>query len=79
VLQLNEVETPTPKEDEILIKVRATTVSAGDFRMRSFTVPPAFWLSARLTLGLTKPKQPIVDTGHKKGNAVITLEQNDVR
>jgi NADPH:quinone reductase-like Zn-dependent oxidoreductase len=59
VLQLQEVQKPTPKANEILIKVRATTVTAGDFRMRSFTVPPAFWLPARLTLGLTKPKQPI--------------------
>ena len=59
VLQLKEVEKPTPKDNEILIKVRATTVSAGDFRMRSFTVPPAFWIPARIALGLTKPKQPI--------------------
>jgi NADPH:quinone reductase-like Zn-dependent oxidoreductase len=59
VLQLKEVQKPTPKDDEILIKVHATTVSAGDFRMRSFTVPPAFWIPARLALGLTKPKQPI--------------------
>jgi NADPH:quinone reductase-like Zn-dependent oxidoreductase len=59
VLQLKEVQKPTPKDNEILIKVHATTVTAGDFRMRSFTVPPIFWLPARLTLGLTKPKQPI--------------------
>ena len=59
VLQLKEVEKPTPKDNEILIKVRATTVTAGDFRMRSFTVPPLFWLPARITLGLTKPKQPV--------------------
>jgi NADPH:quinone reductase-like Zn-dependent oxidoreductase len=59
VLQLKEIEKPTPKDNEILIKVQATTVTAGDFRMRSFTVPPLFWLPARLTLGLTKPKQPI--------------------
>lgn len=59
VLQLKEVQKPTPKENEILIKVHATTVTAGDFRMRSFTVPPLFWLPARITLGLTKPKQPI--------------------
>jgi NADPH:quinone reductase-like Zn-dependent oxidoreductase len=59
VLQLQEVQKPTPKANEILIKVRATTVSAGDFRMRSFTVPPAFWIPARIALGLTKPKQPI--------------------
>ena len=59
VLQLQDVQKPTPKANEILIKVRATTVSAGDFRMRSFTVPAAFWIPARIALGLTKPKQPI--------------------
>jgi NADPH:quinone reductase-like Zn-dependent oxidoreductase len=59
VLQLKEVQKPTPKANEILIKVHATTVTAGDFRMRSFTVPPLFWLPARITLGFTKPKQPI--------------------
>ena len=59
VLQLKEVQKPAPKDNEILIKVHTTTVTAGDFRMRSFTVPPLFWLPARITLGLTKPKQPI--------------------
>lgn len=59
VLQLKEVQKPASKDNEILIKVHATTVTAGDFRMRSFTVPPLFWLPARITLGLTKPKQPI--------------------
>lgn len=59
VLQLKEVAKPTPKDNEILIKVHATSVTAGDFRMRSFTVPPLFWLPARITLGFTKPKQPI--------------------
>lgn len=59
VLQLKEVGKPQPKDNEVLIKVHATTVTMGDFRMRSFTVPPVFWLPARLTLGITKPKQPI--------------------
>src|SRR5919202_4137365 len=59
VLQLTEVEKPQPKDNEILVRVRASTVSAGDIRMRSFTVPPMLWLPARLTLGLSKPRQPI--------------------
>jgi NADPH:quinone reductase-like Zn-dependent oxidoreductase len=59
VLQLQEVEKPAPKENEILVKVHATTVTAGDIRMRSLDVPPMFWLPARITLGFTKPKHPI--------------------
>ncbi len=59
VLQLKEIGKPTPKDNEILIKVHATTVTAADFRMRSFTVPAAVWIPARLALGITKPRQPI--------------------
>lgn len=59
VLQLKEIQKPTAKDNEVLVNVRATTVTAGDFRMRSFTVPPMFWLPARIALGITKPKQPI--------------------
>ncbi len=59
VLQFKDVEKPTPKDNELLIKVHATTITAGDIRMRSFNVPPAFWIPARITLGITKPKQPI--------------------
>ena len=60
VLELREVAKPTPKDNEILVKIYATTVTAGDCRARSFTVPPAFWLPARITLGLRKPKKAIL-------------------
>lgn len=59
VLQLKEIEKPSPKDNEVLIKVHATTVTAADFRMRSFTVPAPLWIPARLALGITKPRQPI--------------------
>src|SRR3954470_13590889 len=60
VLKLTEVAKPTPRDNEVLVKVYATTVTAGDARVRSFTVPRSFWLPARLTLGLTKPKKAIL-------------------
>ena len=60
VLELKEVDKPIPKDNEVLIKVYASTVHAGDVRMRSFTVPPAEWLLARLVLGIRKPRNSIL-------------------
>jgi len=62
VLQLKEVEKPVPKENEILVKVKATTVTVADIRSRSFTVPPTFWLPARISLGIRYPKKQILGT-----------------
>ncbi len=77
VLQLMEVQTPAPKDNEILVKVRATTISAGDLRMRSLDVPPAFWLPARITLGFTKPKHPIY--GMELSGEVVAVGQGVTR
>jgi NADPH:quinone reductase-like Zn-dependent oxidoreductase len=60
VLRLKEVTKPTPQDNEVLIKVAATTVNAGDSRMRSLNVPPSYWLLARMVLGFRKPKKPIL-------------------
>jgi NADPH:quinone reductase-like Zn-dependent oxidoreductase len=60
VLQLTEVEKPVPKDNEVLIKIHATTVTAADFRIRSFTVPASFRIPARFALGFTKPKKSIL-------------------
>jgi NADPH:quinone reductase-like Zn-dependent oxidoreductase len=60
VLQLEEVEKPVPKDNEVLIKVYATTVTAGDCRARSFTVPRSAWLPARIALGIRKPRKAIL-------------------
>ncbi len=60
VLRLVEIAKPTPKDNEVLVRVRATTVTKGDVRMRSFTVPRAQWIPARLYLGIRKPRRPIL-------------------
>ena len=62
VLQLKEVEKPIPKDNELLIKVHATTVTKYDCWMRSSTAPTGFGLLMRIASGLRKPKQPILGT-----------------
>lgn len=60
VLKLKEVEKPTPKDNEVLIKTRVTTVTSGDWRVRSLNVPAGFGLIMRLVFGVSRPKQPIL-------------------
>jgi NADPH:quinone reductase-like Zn-dependent oxidoreductase len=62
VVQLIEVEKPTPKHGEVLIRVRATTVNSGDWRVRSLEVPAGFKLLSRSFLGFSKPRQSILGT-----------------
>jgi NADPH:quinone reductase-like Zn-dependent oxidoreductase len=56
-LQLREVERPTPKEDEVLIKIHATTVTAGDCEMRSLKFPLWLSLPMRAYAGFRRPKR----------------------
>jgi len=60
VLEVREVEKPTPKDNEVLIKTRATTVTSGDHRARSLDVPAGFGLLSRLVFGVFGPRQPIL-------------------
>jgi NADPH:quinone reductase-like Zn-dependent oxidoreductase len=62
VLHLKEIEKPVPKENEVLVKVHATTVTIGDTIMRSFNLPTPRWQwpFARIYLGIRRPKRTIL-------------------
>ncbi|MFN2132400.1 MAG: NAD(P)-dependent alcohol dehydrogenase [Anaerolineae bacterium] len=57
VLELRELEKPTPKEDEVLIRIHATTVTAGDCEMRSLRFPIYLRLAMRLWRGVLRPRK----------------------
>ncbi|MFK7772482.1 MAG: NAD(P)-dependent alcohol dehydrogenase [Saprospiraceae bacterium] len=60
VLQIQEVEKPIVKDNEVRIKIYSTTVSAADSRVRGFNLPISFWLPARLMLGFKRPRKSIL-------------------
>ncbi len=60
VLKLKEVEKPTPKNNEVLIKISATAVTASDCIIRSSKLPVNLWLPMRLMIGFIKPRKSII-------------------
>lgn len=60
VLQLREVEKPTPKDNEVLIKIYATAVTASDIFIRGSQIPIHFLIPMRLYIGLTRPRKSII-------------------
>ena len=93
VLQLKEIAKPTPKDNEVLVKVCAATVTTGDVNIRGFTfVPPGFGPIPRLMFGLRKPKRNILGTDlageieavgkdvrqFKKGDQVFGIDSNSL-
>ena len=68
VIQLQEVAKPTPQDNEILVRVRATTVNYGDLTARNFkamtprefNMPLLLWLPARMSFGFNRPRRGIL-------------------
>lgn len=83
VLQLKEVEKPVPKANEILIKIHAATVSAGDGEARSLQFPGWLRLAMRIYVGFRKPKrikilgQELAGEVEAVGKEVTRFKQGD--
>ncbi len=77
VLQLNEVEKPIPKDNEILIKVHAASVTAGDCEIRSMSFP-IFWVRIlmRIGFGFRGPRKKILG---QEFSGIIEEVGNDVK
>lgn len=56
VVRVVEVPRPSPRKDEVLVRVVAAAVTAGDARIRGARFPPGFGLPARLAFGLRGPR-----------------------
>jgi NADPH:quinone reductase-like Zn-dependent oxidoreductase len=62
VVTLSEVPKPSPRQNEVLVRILATTVSSADWRARSLNLPAGFGLLGRPVFGLIRPRQPILGT-----------------
>src|SRR5262245_26888440 len=60
VVRLGEVERPKVKAGDVLVRVRATSVTTADWRLRASVFPRVFWLPGRLMLGLFRPRNPVL-------------------
>ena len=57
VLQLKEVDKPIPKDNEVLIRIYAATVTIGDCEQRSLKLQIWYRLLLRAYIGLKRPKR----------------------
>jgi NADPH:quinone reductase-like Zn-dependent oxidoreductase len=60
VLELREVDKPTPKDNQVLIRIHATTVTRADCELRRFIFPGWVWLPLRLFFGVFKPRLKVL-------------------
>ena len=82
VLQLRDVVKPVPKDDEVLIRICATTASAADCELRRFDFAPWIWLPMRLAFGIRRPRQPVLGQDlagdvEAVGKSVTSLKRGD--
>ena len=76
VLKIREIEKPTPKANEVLIKIHATSVTIGDVIVRSGKHPTSKFQTVmlHLMLGIKKPKRPVL--GMELAGEIEALGEN---
>jgi NADPH:quinone reductase-like Zn-dependent oxidoreductase len=82
VLQLRDLPKPVPKDDEVLVRIRATTVSAADCELRRSDFPSWVWVPMRLAFGIRRPRRPVLGQElagdiESVGKDVRSLEKGD--
>ena len=87
VMQVEQVAKPTPKADELLVRVHASTVSIADYRMRSRDLPAGLGFLIPISLGVFRPRKPVMGmdvagvveavgadvTGFEPGDEIIAM------
>jgi NADPH:quinone reductase-like Zn-dependent oxidoreductase len=71
ILKVEETARPTLNDDEILVRVHASSVTSGDVRMRAFSGAGIFWLPMRLLFGVLRPRNPV--TGMEFAGIVVAI------
>ncbi len=60
VVAIEEIAKPVPKDNEVLVRIRATTVSSGDWRVRTLEVPKGYGLIVPLVFGVFGPRKKVL-------------------
>lgn len=74
VLKSGIVDRPVPKDNEVLVKIYAATVTPGDCELRRFDIHVLFWLPLRIYLGIIRPQRPIL--GMEVAGEVVAIGTN---
>jgi NADPH:quinone reductase-like Zn-dependent oxidoreductase len=82
VLKIAGLEKPTPKRNEVCVRIHATVVTGSDIIVRGSRVSPALWLPMRIVMGFKGPRNPVLGfvlagEVESRGQDVLRFEPGD--